>query len=529
MRILIVDDDITTVEAICDSMNWDNFYIQQVDRAYNISSAKLILEKNHIDIVICDIEMPMGTGIELLKWIRQRKMTCEFLFLTCHEDFQYAATAIEYEAAGYLVKPFNIVRMELELLKVIKKIEDKEQMLQDVGYGKWAIKNKEKLICGFWHSLLFHDISSDPESIRKEIRNRKLDIDDTAKYRIIGIKVDPSEDVLKEMGRELLEFACERLICEIMEDTLVNDSVLKYAIQKELFFVIVDRAEKTERQLIEDGGRLIRIGDKNLRCQFTCCMGEMCEIERVAQSAEAIFEKVKKNIQFSGKCFLEKEIQEVVPENEKLLDLKQLEELLLKHEKMQILNAVREKLDYLVEQKRVTADTLFSLKQEMLQLLYAYLYRNGVQATELFADDRSQKIQLKATDSVFDMIKWVNYAVARTLDYGQEIKRTLSVVEKVENYIHDHYKENITREHIADALFMTPEYLAKLYKRKTGQTIKDCINQYRIEQAKKLLQSGEQNISDVAVSVGYENFSYFSTVFKKYQGISPGEYRKDKS
>lgn len=484
MRILIVDDDITTVEAICDSMNWDNFYIQQVDRAYNISSAKLILEKNHIDIVICDIEMPMGTGIELLKWIRQRKMTCEFLFLTCHEDFQYAATAIEYEAAGYLVKPFNIVRMELELLKVIKKIEDKEQMLQDVGYGKWAIKNKEKLICGFWHSLLFHDISSDPESIRKEIRNRKLDIDDTAKYRIIGIKVDPSEDVLKEMGRELLEFACERLIW---------------------------------------------IGDKNLRCQFTCCMGEMCEIERVAQSAEAIFEKVKKNIQFSGKCFLEKEIQEVVPENEKLLDLKQLEELLLKHEKMQILNAVREKLDYLVEQKRVTADTLFSLKQEMLQLLYAYLYRNGVQATELFADDRSQKIQLKATDSVFDMIKWVNYAVARTLDYGQEIKRTLSVVEKVENYIHDHYKENITREHIADALFMTPEYLAKLYKRKTGQTIKDCINQYRIEQAKKLLQSGEQNISDVAVSVGYENFSYFSTVFKKYEGISPGEYRKDKS
>ena len=127
------------------------------------------------------------------------------------------------------------------------------------------------------------------------------------------------------------------------------------------------------------------------------------------------------------------------------------------------------------------------------------------------------------------MIKWVNYAVARTLDYEQEIKRTFSVVEKVENYIHDHYKENITREHIADSLFMTPEYLAKLYKRKTGRTIKDYINQYRIEQAKKLLQNGEQNIGDVAGDVGFENFSYFSTVFKKYEGISPGEYRKDKS
>lgn len=529
MTILIVDDDITTVDVIRDSMNWDNFYIQQVEQAYNILSAKSILEKNHIDIVICDIEMPMGTGIELLKWIREQKMTCEFLFLTCHEDFQYATTAIEYEAAGYLVKPFNIVRMELELLRVIKKIEDKEQLLQDVGYRKWVIKNKEKLICGFWHSLLFHDISSDLESISKEIRKLKLDIDEEAEYRIIGIKVEPSEDVLEELGRELLEFACERLICEIMENTLVNDSVLKYAIQKELLFVVVDSAKKSEEQLLEDGCRLVRIGDKNLRCQFTCCIGEISKIEVVAQAAEEIFEKVRKNIQFSGKCFLEKEIQEVVPENEKLLDLKQLEELLLRHEKMQILNVVREKLDYMVEQKRINADTLFNLKQEILQLLYTYLYRNGVQATELFADNLSLKTQLKATESVFDMIKWVNYAVARTLDYDREIKRMFSIVEKVENYIHDHYKENITREHIADSLFMTPEYLAKLYKRKTGRTIKDYINQYRIEQAKKMLQNGEQNISDVAVSVGYENFSYFSTIFKKYEGISPGEYRKDKS
>ena len=256
MKILIVDDDITTVDVICNSMKWENFYIQQVERAYNIASAKAILEKNHIDIVICDIEMPMGTGIELLKWIREHNMNCEFLFLTCHEDFRYATTAIEYEAAGYLVKPFNIVRMELELLRVVKKIKDKEQMLKDVGYGTWAKKNKEKLICEFWRSLLFHDISSDLESIRKEIRKRKLNIDENAEYRIIGIKVDLSTDVLEELGCELLEFACERLICEIMENTLVNESVLKYVIQKELFFVVVDSTKKTEGKLLEDGSRL---------------------------------------------------------------------------------------------------------------------------------------------------------------------------------------------------------------------------------------------------------------------------------
>ena len=59
----------------------------------------------------------------------------------------------------------------------------------------------------------------------------------------------------------------------------------------------------------------------------------------------------------------------------------------------------------------------------------------------------------------------------------------------------------------------------------TGKTIKDTITEYRIDEAKRMLERGER-VSDVAETVGFDNFTYFSTMFKKYTGVSPNQYRK---
>ena len=168
------------------------------------------------------------------------------------------------------------------------------------------------------------------------------------------------------------------------------------------------------------------------------------------------------------------------------------------------------------------------IQQEILQLIYTNLYQNGIQAAELFGDEVSQKIQRQSVRSVFDMIKWVNYAISRTLEYEDEINRSLSLADKIESYVKEHYKEDISRDTIADVFFLTPEYLAKVYKRQTGHNLKDYIIGYRIEMAKQLLTDDTKSISDISAEVGFDNFSYFSTVFKKYTGITPGEYRRSK-
>ena len=64
MNVLIVDDDMATVDVICKSVNWSALHIDKVMTAYNIEKAKEILADTPADIVVCDIEMPMG------KWNR---------------------------------------------------------------------------------------------------------------------------------------------------------------------------------------------------------------------------------------------------------------------------------------------------------------------------------------------------------------------------------------------------------------------------------------------------------------------------
>lgn len=76
---------------------------------------------------------------------------------------------------------------------------------------------------------------------------------------------------------------------------------------------------------------------------------------------------------------------------------------------------------------------------------------------------------------------------------------------------------------------MTPEHVSRMYKKQTGVSLTDYINMYRIEKAKALLEETESSVSEIAVKVGYDNFTYFSTLFKKYVGITPNQYRKLKN
>ncbi|MDO4267980.1 MAG: response regulator, partial [Eubacteriales bacterium] len=508
MKILVVDDDMATVEAIRESVDWKKLGIDTVQTAYNIEQAKKLLEKEAADIVVCDIEMPMGNGTELIQWIRERKLPCEFLFLTCHEDFRYASVAIEYQAAGYLVKPFNAHRMELELLRVVQRIEEKQRLEEESHYGKWLSRNQEQVLNSFWRRLLFRELGADRGLIKKDAENRRLGLSLDGAYRITGVRLSDSDQIHHELGEELLEFIAEKLVSEIVAGELANTSVVKKRVHETLFFLVVDWKETKEQLLYDRCRELVQTGGGYLGCQFTCCVGKSCEISGLADAADAVISVITRNVLYSGSVFYERDAEEIPAGRNRVLDLKQLESWLMDQDKGRILNAVKETLGQMSRQNMVNVDTLFVVEQEILQLIYAYLYRNGIQAAELFSDQTSQKIQRQAQNSVFDTIKWANYALSRTLDYENEVKRPVSLVEKVEAYIHSHYQESITREDIAGSVFLAPEYLAKLYKKQTGKSLKDYVNQYRVEQAKMLLKNGEENISQISAQVGYDNFSY---------------------
>ncbi|CAM3804761.1 response regulator transcription factor [Cohnella lubricantis] len=90
-------------------------------------------------------------------------------------------------------------------------------------------------------------------------------------------------------------------------------------------------------------------------------------------------------------------------------------------------------------------------------------------------------------------------------------------------YIHEHYAEDLTLEEFAKQLYISKNYLNQLFKKVTGETLTNYIIRVRIEKAKSLLFEGNHLIYEVAEMVGYQNVPYFTTLFKKYCGVTPSE------
>jgi AraC-like DNA-binding protein len=106
------------------------------------------------------------------------------------------------------------------------------------------------------------------------------------------------------------------------------------------------------------------------------------------------------------------------------------------------------------------------------------------------------------------------------------VRENTSIVEVVKKYIEEHYNEEISRNELAGIVYLNADYLARLFKKEEGISITDYVIRMRIKKASELLQYSEISINEIAMKVGYDNFSYFSRLCKKVLGCSPKDYRK---
>lgn len=96
-----------------------------------------------------------------------------------------------------------------------------------------------------------------------------------------------------------------------------------------------------------------------------------------------------------------------------------------------------------------------------------------------------------------------------------------------QNYIYNHLYEEIPLSRLAEFTGLNASYLSQLFKKETGTAISDYIRQERIEEAKRLMGLPGITLSDIASRLHFNDQSYFTKVFKKYTGLTPGQYKQD--
>ena len=126
---------------------------------------------------------------------------------------------------------------------------------------------------------------------------------------------------------------------------------------------------------------------------------------------------------------------------------------------------------------------------------------------------------------IFDLMKTTLYQFAHAVKVSR-VQTHSKAVRQTLDYIDAHFDEKITLELLAEHTGLSTFYLSSLIKKETGLILTDNVNAVRIEKSKRLLLDESLNVIDVAHRVGFSYQNHFSTVFKKFTGMTPSDYVK---
>jgi len=526
MRCLLVDDDFATLNVLKDFINWELHGIYEIDTACNITTAKALIRENVPDVIICDIEMPKGTGLDLIKWVRDKKYKCQFIFLTCHEKFEFASTAMAYDAVAYVTKPFDSKKVENAITKAVEKIKMEKRVDVYSQHSKYWLESRAFMEQGFWRDLIFYNIFPQVNHIENEIKKRHLSINTKDRFFLLLVSINGSQPEELSWDSSLFSFAFSNMTSEVIFGEPDFCRSLNYTRNGSFYNVAVLPDDTGMADIRSKCMTIIRSCKEYLQCEATCYISKQEEIQNLAKIREELEQADEENIADRGKIILLEEKRGSEAKGSYSIDISLFNQLFIKGDKLKIVNTLKSELEGLKKENRLDSVTFHSIQHDFLQVVYSFLYKNEVQAHILFLDQISKKLYRNAENSLFDMMKWAAYITNKAIDYIKELQQSESVVEKAKRFIQSNYSKDITNQDVADHVFLTPGYLAKIFKAETGQYINNYINECRINAAKELLLQSDASISDIALQSGFDNISYFSTVFKKITGDTPYEFRK---
>lgn len=521
MKLLIVDDEIVTTQVLEEKIDRKYLGLEEIYTAYDVDMAKEILKEEQVDIILCDIEMPRANGLELLEWVRESQAEAEFLFLTCHEKFEYAFGAVKYGAASYLLKPIDIAEINRAIFAVAEKIRRKKEISDIEGY--WN-KGKKKIIRDFWRNALQNGLSSKKEEIQKEIYQMGLDFNMRERYILVLFHVRKEALFNRETPETLGWFILSNIFAELLTSSLQVENVVSWEDGGELYVTVVSDkdCESLQGSIAELKSVLERYYNNPIYVGY---ISEQSEISDLGAVRNEILNYDRTHVYDNGEIFLFSELGRGDGKLEKPLDQKLILQCLEKGERVKLLEYLQKTMSS-ARKKNYSLTNMQYLQMELLRIVGVFLNRYGTDLELFYADPVYITIQKKALASEFDMMRWNTYVINKVFDSVEERKRGVGITDVMIDYIRNHYEENITRNSLAKLVHFSPEYVGKILKKEMGVSINDYINTLRISRAKSMITSTNYKIIDIALMVGYDNMSYFSSVFKKYEGVSPAEYKR---
>lgn len=168
--------------------------------------------------------------------------------------------------------------------------------------------------------------------------------------------------------------------------------------------------------------------------------------------------------------------------------------------------------------------------RELLVLMNRAAIDGGADTDEVFSLCRRYDREIDSLCHIEDLNRWLGLILHQFIGFVFDFNtiKHQNIIFKITAYIKEHLAERITLDQVAAQVYLSKSYFCRIIKSELGCTFTEYVNHLRVERSKKLLRSTRMTIADISIAVGFDDQSYFTRIFKKQTGISPGKYREQR-
>ncbi|WP_372662343.1 helix-turn-helix domain-containing protein [Cohnella sp.] len=530
VNVLIVDDEIHAVRGLQAGVHWDRVNIDYVHTAHNLKQAQERFNSHPIDLMICDIEMPQGSGLELAAWVKEFSPRTETIFLTCHSDFSFAKQALQLNSFDYLLKPVDYTELEAVIGKALGKMK-KERELRSFEethhhYRQLWETHQPVVAERFWLDLIQLKIPAVPQMISESLKKANLSYPDSVSFLPIYIQVRRWHKELSERDQQIMGYALRNVLEEAITEHKTGAAVIP--VEGDSFLTVIPvEGSIVESELRAGCDEFIHNANRYFYCDISCYIGKPVALHEMVPMLRSLQRLDKDNITEINRTLVLGNVQKCEGKMRQA-PLNEWAEWMKQGARDKLAGQVTHYLEcWTSDGRSVDAQMVHSFYQEFLQMVFFVLQSKGLQAKHVFAQNLLTDRPASVLRSLSSLQEWVRYVLEVAMNHIHATEENMSVVEKAKRYITDRIGEpDLSREDIASYVFLNPDYLTRVFKKETGISLSDFLQQRRIEYAKELLINTDQSVSDIALASGYSNLSYFSTIFKKATSYNPVDFRK---
>lgn len=508
MNICIVDDDKYVVEKIVEGIDWKKWDIEGVYAAYNIRQAKEILGTLKVDILLSDIEMPQGSGLELLEWIRERRLPVECIYLSSYAYFAYAQKALELHSRGYLLKPVS----NRELENVLGNLVEQMRAGKDES-GRNRQQAKER----FWRGL-----QAGVEDGVSEVEESGYCSEDI--FILCMLRIFRGMEHRNVQNDAVFSPTLMHMTKELMQENGYEvDTIFRHS---DDCFMIVYRDIPEGKEAFRDVVRklLLRIV-RELHVTACIYVGRSFDIRTGRERMDTLLQMVREGVPCEDGILFEEEWKGreavYVPP-----DFSLWEQRMVRLQDMdEVSGQIGDYVTALWRNGQANVEVFGRFKADLQQMIFHFMMENDILMNQIFEAGEFEHYCNKASWTLREMKEFVSIlfrklkAVIRVEDTEE------NVVEQIIHYIEENLGGDLSRAKLAARAYISEDYLSKKFALHTGMSIPNYVSTRRMEKARDYFKNTARSVSEVATLVGYTNFSYFSKTFRDYTGCTPNEFR----